>query len=426
MAMRSTVRALLAGSMVAVVTIAGCGGGDGGTDPVEEYQEPPEPAWTFCTNEGAPCEFVGLRVVRLGPSAGPYVEKEAFGTIPCAPYGFDNQNPAPSQSLHCDYSPVKTDTIPNPSPGMGVLRSTVIIPVGSTGFGEARVRSTSEQPDVSGTGIGAFRTTCFLAATRFDDPIVFPGRANASHLHMFFGNAAINESSTPASLAASGNSTCRGGILNRTGYWVPAMVDSRSGKVVPPAEATFYYKTGYNMDVTTIQPFPNGLRFIAGSRDATGPQSMVEWLCRDANGESVVNPAGTVPTNCKVGDKVRVQITFPQCWDGVNVDSPDHKSHMAYPIYRSGSQKSSCPPSHPVPLPEITEHFDWVVTNATSPAYWRLTSDMYPTTTKGGLSAHADWMNGWDPETMRTIVTQCLNKGYDCGVGTIGNSTTLY
>ena len=22
---------------------------------------------------------------------------------------------------------------------------------------------------------------------------------------------------------------------------------------------------------------------------------------------------------------------FPQCWDGVNLDSPDHKSHMAYP-----------------------------------------------------------------------------------------------
>ena len=21
---------------------------------------------------------------------------------------------------------------------------------------------------------------------------------------------------------------------------------------------------------------------------------------------------------------------FPQCWDGVNLDAPDHKSHMAY------------------------------------------------------------------------------------------------
>lgn len=39
---------------------------------------------------------------------------------------------------------------------------------------------------------------------------------------------------------------------------------------------------------------------------------------------------------------------FPSCWDGVNLDSADHKSHMAYPIqnYNSGD----CPASHPVHL----------------------------------------------------------------------------
>jgi len=27
----------------------------------------------------------------------------------------------------------------------------------------------------------------------------------------------------------------------------------------------------------------------------------------------------------------RVTVTFPSCWDGKNLDSPDHRSHVAYP-----------------------------------------------------------------------------------------------
>jgi hypothetical protein len=255
---------------------------------------------------------------------------------------------------------------------------------------------------------------------------VYPGQPGASHLHVFFGNTAVDAFSTPERLAAAGSSTCRGGTLNRTAYWAPALIDSRVGKVVTPDEATFYYKTGYNVDVTTVVPFPAGLRMIAGNKTATGPQPHVTWLCRDPSGGLIDTKAGTVPTSCRVGDRVRLQIIFPQCWDGARLDSPDHQSHMAYPTYRNQPQFSTCPSTHPVPLPEITEFFDYVVTNAASPAFWRLSSDMYGTSIPGGLSAHADWVNGWDPQTMATIVAQCLNKGLDCDVGTIGNGTTLY
>ena len=45
-------------------------------------------------------------------------------------------------------------------------------------------------------------------------------------------------------------------------------------------------------------------------------------------------------------DGMRAQVFFPSCWDGVNLDSADHKSHMAYPIgeYNNGY----CPDTHPV------------------------------------------------------------------------------
>lgn len=41
---------------------------------------------------------------------------------------------------------------------------------------------------------------------------------------------------------------------------------------------------------------------------------------------------------------LRTQVFFPSCWDGKNLDSPDHKSHMAYP---SLSDSGNCPPTHP-------------------------------------------------------------------------------
>jgi hypothetical protein len=51
--------------------------------------------------------------------------------------------------------------------------------------------------------------------------------------------------------------------------------------------------------------------------------------------------------NCPGG--LRAQVFFPSCWDGVNLDSSDHKSHMSYPstgAYNSGG----CPSTHPVQL----------------------------------------------------------------------------
>ena len=45
-----------------------------------------------------------------------------------------------------------------------------------------------------------------------------------------------------------------------------------------------------------------------------------------------------------------MQVFFPMCWNNKTLDSPDHRSHMAYPTrYNSGD----CPPTHPVRVPGI-------------------------------------------------------------------------
>ena len=65
----------------------------------------------------------------------------------------------------------------------------------------------------------------------FDDPIVFPGQPGRSHLHTFFGNTGANADSTAESIRGTGNSTCRGGIANRSSYWVPTLIDIRDKRV---------------------------------------------------------------------------------------------------------------------------------------------------------------------------------------------------
>ena len=63
-------------------------------------------------------------------------------------------------------------------------------------------------------------------------------------------------------------------------------------------------------------------------------------------GERGTPPLPAPPTHCDSGIMV-LSLTFPNCWDGVNLDSADHRSHMSYPV------NSRCPASHPVNLPRL-------------------------------------------------------------------------
>ena len=61
---------------------------------------------------------------------------------------------------------------------------------------------------------------------------------------MFFGNTDINAFSTANTILNSGSSTCNGEELNRSGYWVPALIDEK-GYAVVPDDVLVYYKGYY-------------------------------------------------------------------------------------------------------------------------------------------------------------------------------------
>jgi Domain of unknown function (DUF1996) len=283
-----------------------------------------------------------------------------------------------------------------------------LIPAARPGSNTLDIATTGEMPYRDAGGIGAFRNVCQYSHMNFDDALVFPGVQGATHLHTYFGNTAVRFDSTAQSVANSGGSSCRGGIANRSAYWVPSMIDTRDGRPLAPAIIHVYYKTGYNgIADSAIRPWPKGFRMIAGAGSSRVAQSQVMYRCNSGPSQSFIPSCdGTVV----------MSVVFPQCWDGVNLSAPDNKSHVAY---ASGGR---CPSTHPVPTPELTVNLEYSTTYGNS-STWRLSSDMNGA--PAGSSGHADWINGWDTELMNTWVTRVINPGLSGGSHMLGDGRTI-
>jgi hypothetical protein len=307
-----------------------------------------------------------------------------------------------------------------PAPAAGSM-SSVPTPIASNfdvnsglvaSWGNGAIPDTAA-PDV----VGAFRFTCRPSHEASDDPLVYPGQPGKSHLHEFFGNTAVNANTTYTTLRTTGESTC-GNKVNRSGYWQPAMV-SASGTVLKPDEWAIYYKRAPAGSpeclrrATSCVPIPTGIRFIYGYDMLTGTPSTgsLFWKCVSTNADSPTM-AGAL-ANCPNGSQLEARIEAPDCWDGVNVDSPNHRSHVAYGNYDIGFYK--CPSTHPVNIPQFTLGSLWAVTDALRTA--SLSSDMGM---PQGSSFHADYFEGWDPGVKAMWEANCINKLLNCSGGDLG------
>ncbi len=319
-------------------------------------------------------------------------------------------------------APAPTPT-PSPSAGANIIQVGLMPAVDinknvaqAAGFSTMRIRPTSEQANV--TDVGAFRVVCSVSHMSNDDPMVFPNQQGATHHHTFYGNTSINYKSSLSNLSATGNSTCFGGTMNRSAYWHPTMINTTTNTPVLPEnnQAIFYYKTGYRgVKPSQVKAPPKGLRMLVGNPKATSASEVqsTHYKCL-SNGRTSYK---SIP-NCSVGDAVQMLVDFPQCWDGKNLDSPNHKDHMAY-------ASNGCPASHPV-IPEISLNMTYKITSANQATNWRLASDNYAKSSAGGYSGHADWVNGWDEATFAGIVRNCLNASKDCHAHLLGDGRTYY
>jgi uncharacterized protein DUF1996 len=240
-------------------------------------------------------------------------------------------------------------------------------------------------------GGGYFAIACGFSHRNQDDPIVFSAQRNRSHDHTYFGNRETDAFSTPDSLRASGRTTCRL-RADTAAYWAPTLFVN--GRPVEPLGVVAYY---VRRTSDRVQPFPAGLKVIAGDAAARTPQSLqvTSWNC---GGRRNLVRSSTVPT-CDGfrRSSLRLQVNFPNCWDGSHLDSANHKSHLAY------SANASCPTSHPVAVPALS----LVI-------YYGIAGGAGAELSSGGqFSAHADFVNAWDQATLAALVDRYLNRsGY--------------
>ena len=250
-------------------------------------------------------------------------------------------------------------------------------------------------------------TSCAYSHSNNDDMIVFPEQPGLAHLHDYAGAKTANAFSTPNSLEAGGT-TCAM-PSDTSAYWLPRLFKN-GVPLTPRAQGTknalFYYrKQGAS---GTFHIIPRGLKMIVGNANATSPADNADLAARRiifkcGPGSTTDLPAP--PAQCGSGVMV-VSLKFPNCWDGKNLDSPDHKSHMKYP---------PCTASHPIPIPRIE-------------SFWRYQVGTAPIGTvtfasEGGqapyYTVHQDFENAWNEGALQSLMNKCINGGVNCGTNPI-------
>ncbi|KAF1975790.1 hypothetical protein BU23DRAFT_529689 [Bimuria novae-zelandiae CBS 107.79] len=212
------------------------------------------------------------------------------------------------------------------------------------------------------------------------DPLVNPGVVPSPHLHQIVGGNSFNAT---LSHDLPSQSTCTSCTFSEdfSNYWTAVLYfRARNGtyKRVPqiPSEGltgnggiTVYYIPDAK-NKTSVTAFRPGFRMLVGDAAATTkqPDRKVCHRCMPTSGDnSNLNCAApdtqTLPTGFCAGG-IRTVITFPTCWNGKDLDSPDHKSHLAY---ATGSQANdvgptgTCSGSHPVVIPQVMYEVIWDV-----------------------------------------------------------------
>ena len=223
-----------------------------------------------------------------------------------------------------------------------------------------------------------FVVGCGFSHLNNDDPIAFPGQPGKSHNHTFIGNRAVDASTTPASLLG-GDSSC-GDVGDASAYWVPTLFAGR--RALRPLVGVGYYVRRTN---GPVRAFPAGLKMIAGNPNARRPQSLsvVGWAC----GGFGAAPRSAVGADCAPDRLAPPARDVPELLERARPRQRRPQRHLAY---ASGGR---CPRSHPVALPSLVLIFLYPSTESGRPVQ-----------ASGRFGTHADFVNGWEQDTLEALV----------------------
>ncbi|MFE8017426.1 DUF1996 domain-containing protein [Streptomyces antibioticus] len=284
----------------------------------------------------------------------------------------------------------------------------------------------------SGPSRGTFATSCGVNENGLfnsDNVIVAPGVTNgAHHFHDYVGNQSNDAFASDEDLANAQTSCVDQD--DKSSYFWPVIrlqngtqendanspgggVEGNAGEIVTPKAATMTFVGNAQSKVTEM---PRLLRIITGDAKAfvNGPvNANASWSCTGFEDRQVKDKYPL----CPQGSDVVRTFRFQSCWDGSNIDSANHRTHVAF-----AAADGSCANGFKA-IPQLVQRIVYDIDAPSLADGGRTTPlfavDSFPEQLHKPVTDHGDFINVFGEDLMREMVS-CINEGRTCGAGTGG------
>ncbi|WP_210638406.1 DUF1996 domain-containing protein [Streptomyces sp. GESEQ-13] len=292
------------------------------------------------------------------------------------------------------------------------------------------VQPNVNKPQASGdASTGTFTSECGVnenGVFNSDNVIAAPGVSNgAHHFHDYIGNQATNAFVSDDELTRA-ETSCQDQRDKSSYYW-PVLrlqngteeqdaqspgggIEGNAGEIVTPKDVTLTFVGNPKAKVTAM---PRLLRIITGDAKSfvNGPANAnASWSCTGFEDRQLKDKYPL----CPEGSDVVRSFAFQSCWDGRNIDSANHRTHMAFT-----DAEGNCPAGFQ-PIPQLVQRIVYDVDapsledgGKTVPLF---AVDSFPEQLHKPITDHGDFINVFEEDLMNEMV-DCINEGRTCGVG---------
>ncbi len=272
---------------------------------------------------------------------------------------------------------------------------------------------------------GSFTTECGVNENNLfnsDNIIVAPGVDNgAHHTHDYVGNQSNTAFASDDDLN-NAQTTCQNQGDKSTYYW-PVLrlqdgtqefdandlgggAEGNVGRILKAQQAEMKFVGNRTTDVVAMPKF---IRIITGDAKAFTnglANANTSFSCTGFEDRQVTDKY----VICPEGSQVVRTSNFQSCWDGQNIDSANHRDHVAF-VQPDGS----CPQGfQAIPQLQVRLVYDVpapTIENGQIKNPYAV--DGFPEQLHKPITDHNDFINVMDEDLMNQVV-QCINSGQDC------------